>query len=78
MLGLIPPSVPPPPKSSGIKPPAHWLISPEENKFSDKEDISPDKEGIYEDLKQFFNSGSASPVVSNWHVIVRFFFFKIK
>ena len=75
--GLIPPSVPPPPKPPGIKPPAHWLIASEQNKHAHKEDISSDKEGIYEDLKQFFNSASASSVVSNCPVLVFILFSKI-
>ncbi|XP_059351299.1 meiosis regulator and mRNA stability factor 1-like isoform X2 [Daphnia carinata] len=64
MAGLIPPIVPPAPKPSGIKPPAHWLIQPPANKPVNQEDISPyDKSGMCEDLKQFFNSSSASPVM---------------
>ncbi|XP_046650849.1 meiosis regulator and mRNA stability factor 1-like isoform X2 [Daphnia pulicaria] len=63
MAGLIPPSVAQAPKPSWIKPPAHWLISPEEKIISRQEDKSPDKEGIYEDLKQFFNSAPASSVM---------------
>jgi hypothetical protein len=71
--GLIPPSVAQAPKPSWIKPPAHWLISPEEKIISRQEDKSPDKEGIYEDLKQFFNSAPASSVVSSSRVVYIFF-----
>ncbi len=67
--GLNPPSVPPAPKPSGIKPPAHWLITPTENKLS-QEDSDPNKDGIYEDLKQFFNSSSASTVVSIFYLLL--------
>lgn len=64
MAGLIPPHAPPAPKPSGIKPPAHWLIQPPENKPVNQEDINPyDKGGMCEDLKQFFNSSSASPLM---------------
>lgn len=63
--GLTPPSLPPAPKPSSIKPPAHWLTQQTETKPAEREDVDPNaKGGIYEDLKQFFSSNSSSSLVS--------------
>lgn len=70
--GLVPPALPPAPRPSGIKPPAHWLVpSPSNDGKSTTEDESK-KDEIYEDLRQFFNSSSTSSVVSiDYHIYLK-------
>jgi len=63
---LVPPALPALLKPSAIdmKPPAHWLVSPSKSeKLPDKVDLN--RNGIYEDLKQFLNNNSSSFVSSS-------------
>jgi len=63
MADFVPPPVPHvlKPPCINLKPPAHWLVSPsKQEKPSDKTDLN--RNGIYEDLKQFFNTNSSSVV----------------
>jgi len=62
---LTPPSISRAPKTSEIKPPAHWLIPKVEKKTTEVEETIPKSE-VYEDLKQlFFNTNASSSVIED-------------
>ncbi len=53
------------PKPS-IKPPSHWLNQQptgQQEECVDREKVTPNKNEIYEDLQQFFNSSTSSSLV---------------